>query len=117
MSSWPGRCAAALATASLGLTLGMVTPADAQRQEEDPAAGAERLIRIGPQALVSEDEHGNVSMVDEPPPDTDTLTVVATLVGATLGGFVAPMTLLPRAVVTGATYVDAVAPVAPAINL
>jgi hypothetical protein len=33
-----------------------------------PAPGTHRLIRIGPQALVIEDDHGRVSMVEEPGP-------------------------------------------------
>src|SRR3954466_14637098 len=33
-----------------------------------PAPGTRRLIRIGPQALVVEDDHGRVKMVDEPGP-------------------------------------------------
>jgi hypothetical protein len=34
-----------------------------------PAAHAERLLRIGPQALVVEDDRGHVTMADEPPPE------------------------------------------------
>jgi hypothetical protein len=32
-----------------------------------PPRGAHRLIRIGPQALVQEDDRGRFTMVDEPP--------------------------------------------------
>jgi hypothetical protein len=35
------------------------------RTEPPPPPGTYRLIRIGPEALVSEDSHGNIRMVDE----------------------------------------------------
>jgi hypothetical protein len=56
-----------------------------------PPAGTHRLIRIGPQALVREDEHGRVELVDEasaPPPlgRALTATVVLGLFGLGLAG-------------------------------
>lgn len=63
------RWTAALAASSLGLTLLAGSPAGAtsvSKRRQPPAA---RLIRIGPQALVSQDEHGRVTMVDEPASD------------------------------------------------
>jgi hypothetical protein len=38
-------------------------------EDEPPPPGAERLIHIGPQATVIEDEHGNLTMAEEPPPE------------------------------------------------
>jgi hypothetical protein len=47
-----------------------------------PAAHAERLIRIGPQALVVEDDRGNVTMAEEPQPDRHDARRVAVGLGA-----------------------------------
>ena len=52
-----------------------------------PPPGTHRLIRIGPQALVSEDDHGRYTMVDEPTAkpsvtrDLATATVFFSLIG------------------------------------
>lgn len=61
-----GRAAAGTV---LALTLVSGTPAHAAEAEPPPPPGTERLIHIGPQATVIEDEHGNFSMADEPAPE------------------------------------------------
>src|SRR3954454_24586065 len=61
----------AAAVMSLALSLVPVPPAGARdlgRPLPLPPPGKHLLIRIGPQALVSEDDQGRVRMVDEPPP-------------------------------------------------
>jgi hypothetical protein len=63
-SSWWARV---VAGAGLLLTL---TSGLAAQAEPRPPPGQARLIRIGPQALVSEDARGHVTMVEEPPPKT-----------------------------------------------
>lgn len=63
------RWGRAAASATLALTLvASSAPAHATR-DEPPPPGTERVIRIGPQATVIEDEHGNFTMAEEPPPE------------------------------------------------
>src|SRR4051812_42714022 len=76
------------ATVGLALGVSFAAPAWAEKQAEEqtqrsPRPGGEhRLVRLGPQALVFEDNHGNVSMVDEPTPEPSR----GQLIGAALGG-------------------------------
>jgi hypothetical protein len=72
-----GRGTRAIAVLGLVLTLQAASPARADPQGPPqasskllplPPPGTHRLIRIGPQALVSEDDRGLVTMVDESPP-------------------------------------------------
>lgn len=92
---------------AMGLWLGlMVGPAPAPRAEGAPVppTGAHRLIRIGPQALISEDETGKVSMVDEPEPQA-TFSPVGFVFAALTGGLGGVMfTNEPRNVGIGAAY-------------
>ena len=73
----------------------VVHPASADEQtiradarEPPPPPGTSRLISIGPQALVREDEHGNLTMVDEPEPERSKLKVVGIILGAMTAGVV-----------------------------
>jgi hypothetical protein len=66
----------AIGAAALILTLHAAAPARAEIPGAPPQSGAQtlplppsgtkRMIRIGPQALVQEDDHGRVKMADEP---------------------------------------------------
>jgi hypothetical protein len=67
---------------ALGVSFGAPAWAEGQTQRPPPADGEHRLVRLGPQALVFEDNHGNVSMVDEPTPEPSR----GQLLGAALGG-------------------------------
>jgi hypothetical protein len=52
-----------------------------------PAPGTHRLIRVGPQALIREDDRGRLSMVDEstPPPKAGRSLVTTTAFFSILG--------------------------------
>ncbi|HSY41555.1 MAG TPA: hypothetical protein VLA79_18580 [Polyangia bacterium] len=54
--------------------------------EPAPPPGASRLISIGPQALVREDDHGNLTMVDEPEPQSSKSQVAGIMLGAMTAG-------------------------------
>lgn len=75
------RWACAVVAASMVLTLHAGAPARADVPDDSqetsarvartlplPAPGTDRLIRIGPQALVVQDDRGRVTMADEPAP-------------------------------------------------
>ncbi|HLW79887.1 MAG TPA: hypothetical protein VKU44_09850 [Terriglobia bacterium] len=73
----------------------VVHPASAEEQtiradarEPPPPPGTSRLISIGPQALVREDDHGNLTMVDEPEPKRSKLNVAGIILGAMTAGVV-----------------------------
>ena len=70
----------------LGLTVLVAQPARADETEPWPSPGTHRLIRIGPEALVSEDDHGRLSMVEEPPPEKTKIDVVTIVLGAMTAG-------------------------------
>ena len=64
-----------VAASCVALTGPVVRPASAEPPairadgtEPPPPPGTSRLISIGPQALVREDDHGNLTMVDDPEP-------------------------------------------------
>jgi hypothetical protein len=71
----PNRWKRAAAALCMTLVLGAFSPARSQsfgppqppssRVLPIPAPGTHRLIRVGPQALISEDDHGRLTMVDE----------------------------------------------------
>jgi hypothetical protein len=78
-----GRAVALLGVALLVLT-GAPARADVQPRPAAATPGS-RLIRIGPQALISVDDQGRVTMADEPPPasrDTHLLGGMFALFGA-----------------------------------
>jgi hypothetical protein len=84
-----------VAASWLGLAGLVVQPASAEQQasrtdetEPPPPPGTSRLISIGPQALVSEDDHGKLTMVDEPEPQRSKLKVVGIMLGAMTAGVV-----------------------------
>ncbi len=84
-----------VAASCLGLTGLVVRPAGAQQQairadetEPLPPPGTSRLISIGPQALVSEDDHGKLTMVDEPEPQRSKFQVAGIMLGAMTAGVV-----------------------------
>jgi hypothetical protein len=94
----PRRWKRASAAVCLSLILGAVSPARGEvfgppvpesnsRTLPLPAPGTERLIRIGPQALIREDEHGRLSMVDEstPPPKVGRSLVTTTAFFSIMG--------------------------------
>ena len=56
--------------------------------EPPPPPGTSRLISIGPQALVREDDHGKLTMVDDTEPQTSKLQVVGIMLGAMTAGVV-----------------------------
>jgi hypothetical protein len=83
----------------LALTLRVASPARAEfpmppdevheRAQPAPAAGARHLIRLGPEVLLEEDEHGRVRAVDEPPPKPrpgEALVGLTTLFGILAAG-------------------------------
>src|SRR5262245_53432211 len=83
------RCAILVLSVALGRAALAAPPARGDEARPQPAA-TKRLIRIGPQALVSVDERGNVSMVEElgtaQPSDPDLLLgVVGVMVGGVVG--------------------------------
>ena len=88
-------CCAALAVSPAGV---------ARAEETGPPAATHRLVRIGPQALVSEDEHGNVSMVDEVQPTLSRGQAVGIALGAFGGGAATIIMNEPRAMAIGAAY-------------
>jgi hypothetical protein len=61
-------------------------PARAAETEPWPAPGTHRLIRIGPEVVVSEDDHGRLSMVEEPPPEKTKVDVAQIVLGAMTAG-------------------------------
>ena len=63
-------------------------PAQAtERAASLPPPGTCRLIRIGPEVLVSQDDHGTVTMVDEPEPQPRrSRGVAALLIGILTAG-------------------------------
>jgi hypothetical protein len=77
-----------LSVLCLGLTLLLAPPAraDDDRGRDLPPPGTTRLIRLGPQALVSEDEHGNLTMVDEGVPGSSRAQAVGFVFGLLFGG-------------------------------
>ena len=56
--------------------------------EPPPPPGTSRLISIGPQALIREDDHGKLTMVDEPEPQRSKFQVVGIMLGAMTAGVV-----------------------------
>ena len=60
----------------------------ADATEPPPPPGTSRLISIGPQALVREDDHGKLTMVDEPEPERSKLQVAGIILGAMTAGVV-----------------------------
>jgi hypothetical protein len=76
--------------------------ADAQEASEPSAT--HHLVRIGPQALVFEDERGNVSMVDEVQPTLSRGQAVGIALGAFGGGAATIIMNEPRALPIGAAY-------------
>lgn len=70
----------------LGLAVLVAQPARADETEPWPAPGTHRLIRIGPEALVSEDDHGRLSMVEEPEPEKTKMDVMKIVLGAMTAG-------------------------------
>jgi hypothetical protein len=110
----------AIAAVCMGVLLGAFAPARAEtfgpaqppasRTLPLPAPGTQRLIRVGPQALIREDDRGRLSMVDEstPPPRVGRSLVTTTAFFSILGfgalltfgspnnvGFEAGRTVLP----------------------
>jgi hypothetical protein len=96
--SWARR---SFAAAGLCLTLLAASPARADGPGPPPttnskllplpAPGTHRLIRIGPQALVMEDDHGQVTMVDETTPSDqptfkENVAGAATMMAIVTGG-------------------------------
>jgi hypothetical protein len=84
-----------VAASCVTLTGPVVRPASAQQQsvradatEPPPPPGTSRLISIGPQALVREDDHGNLTMADEPEPKRSKFQVVGIMLGAMTAGVV-----------------------------
>jgi hypothetical protein len=81
----------------MALILGMLAPARAEtfgpprppvsRTLPLPPPGTHRLIRVGPQALIREDDRGRLSMVDEstPPPKVGRSLVTTTAFFSILG--------------------------------
>jgi hypothetical protein len=70
----------------MGLAVSWAASAYAgDRTEPPPPSGMYRLIRIGPQALVLEDEHGSVTMVDEPAPRVKRGTALGAFLGLWVG--------------------------------
>ena len=100
-----------VAASWLGLADLVVQPAGAQQQairadetEPLPPPGTSRLIEIGPQALVREDDHGKLTMADEPEPQRSKLGVAGIMLGAmTAGVVVASMATSGRRVVGSPT--------------
>ena len=81
-SKW-ARAAVALC---MGLAVSLAASARAgDRTEPPPPPGMYRLIRIGPQALVLEDEHGAVTMADEAPPRVKGEAVLGVFFGMAVG--------------------------------
>lgn len=73
----------------------VIHPASAEEQtiradatQPPPPPGTSRLISIGPQALVREDDHGDLTMVDEPEPERSKLKVAGIILGAMTAGVV-----------------------------
>ena len=84
-----------VAASCLGLTGPVVQLASAEPQSirgdetrPPPPPGTSRLISIGPQALVREDDHGILTMVDEPEPKRSKLQVAGIMLGAMTAGVV-----------------------------
>lgn len=65
-------------------------PQSARGNETEPLPppGTSRLISIGPQALVREDDHGHLTMVDDPEPQRSKLQVVGIMLGTMTAGVV-----------------------------
>jgi hypothetical protein len=93
-----------VACATLAALLG--APARAQ----EPAAPAplghiKRVIKLGPEAVVVEDEHGTVTMAPEPPPPKRTdRDVLGPVLSAMVGGIVGSIASGPRYVAIGVAY-------------
>jgi hypothetical protein len=89
--------------AVLWLGLAMASPLRAEARDQSlPPPGTTRLIRIGPQALVSEDEHGNVTMVDEPAPKAQRGKALVLFLGILTGAVVEDVFYGPSDLVRGA---------------
>jgi hypothetical protein len=74
------------------------------RTQPPPAPGAHRLVRLGPQALVFEDDRGNISMVDEPGEGITKGQAIGTIAGAVGGGVAGVILAEPRGIAFGAVY-------------
>ncbi len=81
------------ATLGLGLTVSFSAPSlgRGDRTRPPPADGEHRLVRLGPQALVYEDDRGNVSMVDEPTPEPSRGQLIGAAIGGMGGGLAGAM--------------------------
>jgi uncharacterized protein YcfJ len=103
-ATWLRRCGAAIASLGLSLALGSATNVDARVAEPTPPE-TQRLLRIGPVASVCEDEHGNVTMAEEPAPEQpSSLRSFGGLFGAVMGGALGTLGNDPGRVTVGATY-------------
>jgi hypothetical protein len=80
-----GKCIGIGLVLWLGLVTSAVQPTRGD-QGQAPPAGAHRLIRIGPQALVSEDENGKLRMVEEPAPERSRIEMLEAMLGAAAAG-------------------------------
>jgi hypothetical protein len=88
----------------LALVLGSAATVVA-RGGEPPPPGTQRLIRIGPVALVCEDEHGNVTMAEDPTPaKKHNFNLLPSLFGALVGGAVGTLYNDPGRVSAGMTF-------------
>jgi hypothetical protein len=89
----------------LGLTVLLAPAARADDKASDlPPPGTHRLIRLGPQALVSEDEHGNVTMVDEEAPEHIRGRALGFVLGLLFGGVAGELLAGPHDVTRGVAY-------------
>jgi hypothetical protein len=101
----------ATAVAALGLTLAFGGVAQAQGTEAHhdrtvpvPSAGTSRVIRLGPQAMVREDDRGNIQMVDEEQPKLTEARAAGAALGSVAGGVAGVILLEPRAIAAGSIY-------------
>jgi hypothetical protein len=79
-------------------------PAQATEQVESlPPPGTCRLVRIGPQALVTEDDRGRFSMVDEPETEPRRGRVAGLVIGILTAGVVLTLDLNELHDATGAS--------------
>jgi hypothetical protein len=95
----------ALAVFTLGLTVALAGPVRAQdRTEPPPPPGKDRLIQLGPEAVVLEDDHGNIRMVDEPAHKLGNGQAAGAAFGAVGGGVAGIILMEPRAIAAGTIY-------------
>ena len=93
----------ALAVFAFGLSL--AGPARAQdRTEPPPPPGTDRLIQLGPEAVVLEDDRGNIRMVDEPEHKLGNGKAAGAAFGAVGGGIAGIILMEPRAIAAGTIY-------------